>query len=113
MNFAPVSIRIAAVCALCLTAGGSQRAVAADGERGPAPGNCVKVSTEARYAAYAYDHVVTLESGCDQAMRCEVSTDVNPTPTTVELARGETKSVLTYRGSPAREFKANVECRAQ
>jgi hypothetical protein len=113
MNFAPSWIRITVVCALCLTAAGARRAFAADGERSPVPGNCVKVSTEARYAAYAYDHVVTLESGCDQAMRCEVSTDVNPTPSTVELARGETKSVLTYRGSPAREFKANVECKAQ
>jgi hypothetical protein len=85
-----------------------------DGERGPKPaGDCVKVTSEARYAAYGYDHIVTLENTCDGAMRCEVSTDVNPTPATVELAKGETKSVLTFRGSPASEFKAKAECKPQ
>ena len=90
------------------------RASAEDGERGPAPSKeCVKVSSEARYSAYAYDHIVTLDNTCDTAMRCEVSSDVNPTPASVDLAKGETKSVLTYRGSPASEFKAQVVCRAQ
>jgi hypothetical protein len=85
-----------------------------DGERGPAPAtDCVKVTSEARYVAYGYDHVVTLENTCDRAMRCQVSSDVNPTPAAVELAKGETKSVLTYRGSPASEFKAKAECKAQ
>jgi hypothetical protein len=87
---------------------------AADGEEGPPkPAKCVNVRTEARYAAYGYDHVVELENTCDKAMRCDVSTDVNPTPASVDLAIGETKSVLTYRGSPASEFKAQVECKQQ
>ena len=87
---------------------------AADGEEGPPnPAKCVKVRTEARYAAYGYDHVVELENTCDKAMTCDVSTDVNPTPASVDLAAGETKSVLTYRGSPASEFKAQVDCKQQ
>jgi hypothetical protein len=96
-------------------AGIAARATADDGERGPAtpPADCVKASSEARYAAYAYDHIVTLENTCEKPMVCEVTTDVNPTPATVELAKGETKSVLTYRGSPAREFKAKSDCKAQ
>src|SRR5690242_14572650 len=74
---------------------------AADGEEGPpSPAKCVKVRTEARYGAYGYDHVVELENTCDKAMTCDVATDVNPTPASVDLAAGETKSVLTYRGSP-------------
>jgi hypothetical protein len=99
------------LCVVGVGAGAS----ADDSERGPAPprGDCVKVSSEARYAAYGFDHIVTLENTCDTAMRCEVTTDVNPTPTTVELAKGETKSVLTYRGSPASEFKAKADCKAQ
>lgn len=115
MSFRTTSIRIAA-CAFASVAALSlhQRANAEDGERGPAPSKeCVKVSSEARYSAYAYDHIVTLDNTCDTAMRCEVSSDVNPTPASVDLAKGETKSVLTYRGSPSREFKAQVACRAQ
>lgn len=87
---------------------------AADGEDGPPnPGKCVKVRTSARYVAYGYDHVVELENTCNKAMSCDVSTDANPTPATVELAIGETKSVLTYRGSPASEFTAKVDCKQQ
>ena len=122
MNLAPMTFAIArarnarALCFALLLAGASVCAhvSADDGERGPPPAaDCVKVSSEARYVAYGYDHVVTLENTCEKAMRCEVSTDVNPTPATVELATGETKSVLTYRGSPASEFKAKADCTAQ
>src|SRR5262245_12735354 len=80
-------------------------ATADDGEEGPNPAKCVKVTMSSRYVAYGYDHVVDLNNTCDKAMRCDVSTDVNPTPSSVDLAPGEAKSVLTYRGSPASEFK--------
>jgi hypothetical protein len=87
---------------------------AADGEEGPPnPAKCVKVRTSARYVAYGYDHVVELENTCNKAMSCAVSTDANPTPASVDLAIGETKSVLTYRGSPASEFTAQVDCKQQ
>jgi len=104
----------AAALLLC-AAGIVASASADDSERGPAPApkDCVKMSSEARYAAYGYDHIVTLENTCEKAMVCEVTTDVNPTAATVELAKGETKSVLTYRGSPASEFKPKTDCKAQ
>lgn len=116
MSFAPKRITgwSLALALLCFAAG---EVAADDGERGrPAPQQpkeCVKVSTEARYAAYGYDHLVDVTNGCDKAMTCDVSTNVNPTPTTVEVAVGETKTVLTYRGSPAREFSAKVDCKPQ
>jgi hypothetical protein len=39
-----------------------------------------------------------------------VKTDVNPDAATVDLDPGETKSVVTWRGSPARVFKPDVKC---
>jgi hypothetical protein len=45
-------------------------------------------------------------------MRCEVKTNANPKPTTVDVPRGEKRSVMTFRGSPAREFQADVSCKA-
>ena len=106
-------LRIAASALIACLACAPAIAGADDGERAPKPATCVKVHTEARYVPYGYDHIVELENTCDKAMVCDVSTDVNPTPTTVELAAGETKSTLTYRGSPASEFKAQVDCKEQ
>jgi hypothetical protein len=106
-------IRRAITCLLwtCLTA--SPSALADDGEREkPKDGDCMKVDTEARYGAYGYDHIVHLDNGCKTDMRCEVKTNANPKPTTVEVPRGEKRSVMTYRGSPAREFQADVDCKA-
>jgi hypothetical protein len=88
-------------------------AAAGEGDDAPNPAACVKVRTEARYVPYGYDHIVELENTCGRAMRCDVASNVNPTPTSVDLATGETKSVLTYRGSPASEFTAQVDCKQQ
>jgi hypothetical protein len=74
------------------------------------PGGCVDVSTEASFASVGYDHIVTLKSGCKKTMTCSVTTNVNPDPATVTLDPGESESVTTWRGSPAREFTANVTC---
>jgi hypothetical protein len=94
-------------------AGSAAVAAAGDGDEAPTPETCVKVHTHARYVPYGYDHIVELENTCGKAMRCDVSTDVNPTPASVELGSGETKSILTYRGSPASEFTAQVDCKQQ
>jgi hypothetical protein len=72
---------------------------------------CVDVRTEARYRNYGYDHLVTIRNGCDQAVSCDVGTDVSPEPTRVSVAAHAEADVLTFRGSPAREFSARVECR--
>jgi len=71
---------------------------------------CITARTEARYRNYGYDHLVHLANGCARAAQCAVSTNVNPKAQHVTLAAGEKKTVLTFRGSPARVFKAKVEC---
>lgn len=74
------------------------------------PGGCVDVSTEASFASVGYDHIVTLKSACQKTVTCTVKTDVNPEATSVSLDPGESQSVVTWRGSPARVFKADVTC---
>lgn len=74
------------------------------------PGGCVDVSTEASFASVGYDHIVTLTSGCKKVMACTVKTDVNPEPASVQLEPGESQSVVTWRGSPARVFTPDVVC---
>jgi hypothetical protein len=106
-----------ATTALAVTlalAGGAGTAVRADDSERPGapPKSCVAVATSAPNVNYGYDHVVTLAATCEKPQRCTVKTNVAPNPVTVELAATETKSVVTFRGSPSSEFKAEVSCRA-
>jgi hypothetical protein len=71
---------------------------------------CVHVRAEARYRNYGYDHVVRLLNRCERRMSCDVATDVNPTAIRVNIAANEQRDVLTFRGSPAREFAPVVAC---
>lgn len=73
-------------------------------------GGCVDVSADASFASVGYDHIVTLTSGCKKRMTCSVKTNVNPEPASVQLEPGEVQSVVTWRGSPAREFTPDVVC---
>jgi hypothetical protein len=84
-------------------------------ERGETTGNaeCARVRTEARYVAYGYDHIVEVENGCEKAVQCTIATDVNPAISNLVVPPGQKRSVTTFRGSPAREFKADVACREQ
>jgi hypothetical protein len=72
--------------------------------------SCVKVTTQSRYVS-GYDHLVHLDNQCDESATCEVSTNVNPKVQTVTVAAGKKATVLTFRGSPAYEFEAQVECK--
>jgi len=72
---------------------------------------CIQVSTDSRYVPYGYNHVVILKSGCSKAATCIVATDVNPQPTSAEVAAGATVEVLTYAASPAQTFHARVTCK--
>lgn len=112
---------IAAAATLCLTL--PELAVAdaapaaeslAEGEREPGASlsDCVKVRSEARYGAYGYDHIVELENTCAKTVTCSVVTNVNKQPSEVTIAPNTKASVTTFRGSPAREFKADVSCKA-
>ncbi len=71
---------------------------------------CVRVSAVARFGAMAYDHWVHVENTCSVGVRCTVSTDVNPTASTLELAPGQQRDVATFHGSPASAFVATVTC---
>jgi hypothetical protein len=80
----------------------------------PAPASaaaeCVAVRSEASFASVGYDHLVHLTNNCKRRAACSVKTDVNPDAAKLELAPGERQTVVTWRGSPAREFKAEVIC---
>lgn len=99
---------------LLLLSGASLAAAAPsdDAPNGGKAGNpkCVVVRGEARYRGYGYDHEVEIENACDKAISCVVKTDVNPQPTTVQVAAKSSATVVTFRGSPAREFKPDVVC---
>jgi hypothetical protein len=82
------------------------------GQREP-PRNtqCLGVHQSTRYSGYGYDHIVEIDNACAQAMTCIVKTDVNSEAITIKVPSKEKKSVVTHRGSPASEFKADVECK--
>lgn len=73
---------------------------------------CVRAWGEARYAPYGYDHIVHLASSCEGAARCEVSTDVDPSPISVQVAPSEHVEVVTRRRSPAQRFEPRAVCYA-
>lgn len=109
-------MRIGPSAVLCglLAAGAANDAFADsldDRERGAAASQkCFKTRSEARYAAYGYDHLVEIENTCDKPLLCVVKTDVNPDPSNVTVPGKEKRMVVTFRGSPAREFKPDVRC---
>jgi hypothetical protein len=72
---------------------------------------CIRVRAEARYAALAYNHIVHLTNMCDAAQVCTVTTNVNPTPIEAAVPGHREVEVLTFRGSPAREFTPTVTCK--
>jgi hypothetical protein len=83
-----------------------------DGERDKpeAAGKCVKAKPEARYSGYGYDHLVHLDNTCKEDMRCTVTTNTNARGVKIDVPKGEQRVVVTFRGSPAREFTYDVEC---
>lgn len=84
---------------------------AADDAGKPDTPACVKWHTEVRYANYGYDHWVVIHNGCQRDAACAVTTDVNPRAIHVGVPVDGTREVLTFRGSPARQFTARVRCR--
>ena len=71
---------------------------------------CVGFWTEARFAGLAYNHIVHLANGCDVTASCTVRTNVNPEPQTVTVPPGAWMEVVTFIGSPASAFTADVQC---
>lgn len=79
---------------------------AAEGER-PA---CVRARGEARAQAYGWNHVVVIENTCTAAVTCRVSSDVNPSPVTVQVPAGQTRETVTFLDSPASAFVGRASC---
>lgn len=71
---------------------------------------CISAWKESLYRNYAYDHVVGIRNDCDAAVRCSVTTNVNPRRVEATVAAGKSTRVLTYRGAPQRAFTARVAC---
>ena len=71
---------------------------------------CVIVQLEARIRYPGYNHIVHLTNACSVEAVCQVSTNVNPEVMTAVVPAGASVEVLTFMGSPAREFTARVEC---
>jgi hypothetical protein len=80
-------------------------------QREPEAPTCVASWPEVRFRNYGYDHLVHLQSRCALRAFCDVASDVNPKPTRVVIRPREELEVLTFRGSPARQFTPKVECR--
>jgi hypothetical protein len=72
---------------------------------------CVDAWGETRYRNYAYDHIVHVKNRCQKTVLCRVSTNVNPDPVEVSVPAQEAREVLTFRGSPSRDFVPKVDCR--
>lgn len=79
------------------------------GKEGNPP--CISWVQRAPYRNAGYDHEVEITNGCDRGATCVVRTDVNPDPITAGVDAGATVTVLTFRGSPAYAFTAQVACR--
>jgi hypothetical protein len=105
---------IGLITASTSTDASAQVAQAPAQDAGPPPLSlpaCVGVSTSSRYVPYGYNHVVVLKNGCSKPATCTVATDVNPTPTSVDVATGTTVEVLTFMASASQTFTARVTCK--
>lgn len=72
---------------------------------------CIRIRAEARRGTTGYEHWVYIDSDCDLAAACDVSTDVNPESMTVTVQPRRTSSVLTASAVATNEFTPYVTCR--
>lgn len=91
------------------TANAAGRTANATAPRAATP-QCIDVRAEARRAATGYEHWVFIESDCDLAAACDVSTDVNPESMTVTIQPRSTARVLTAAEAPSSKFTPYVTC---
>lgn len=71
---------------------------------------CIHVRAEARRGTTGYEHWVHIDSDCDVAAACDVSTDVNPESMTVTVQPRRTASVLTASEVATNQFTPYVTC---
>ena len=72
---------------------------------------CTEVRTEVVYENLGYTHTVILTNHCGKPLVCTITTTSNPEPILANLTPEETHAVVAFRGSPAREFSATVNCK--
>lgn len=70
---------------------------------------CVRYWGEARYVI-GYNHIVHLVNGCDRDAWCGVSSNLNPQVQHVTVPVGAHVQVVTFLGSPSRNFTPIVDC---
>ncbi len=74
--------------------------------------NCFNVHGEARYGALAYKHIVIVTNSCDISLKCQVWTDVDPSPKlSTSVGPKGTSETIVRNNSPSRVFKAFGECK--
>ena len=71
---------------------------------------CVRASASSVMTAFGYDHVVRIENTCAHPVRCLSHTSSAPSPVESILERDSSTELSLFRGSPASEFSATVEC---
>jgi len=82
----------------------------APGAHGTPTPECLTWRTEARYRNYGYDHLVHIHNGCDVRAACSITTSASPDVIRVSIGAGADVTVVTFVGSPSREFTADVQC---
>jgi hypothetical protein len=103
--------RLALAAFLCAALAPSIVAAASQGGEPTATACLIRYWTEARPRHPGYDHLVHIRNDCELPVACTIITSVNPRALRTTLAAKTEVTVLTYRGSPARRFNADVTCR--
>ncbi len=76
--------------------------------------DCVTVRAESRSDGVGFTHVVMVENRCRVAVRCELSTDADPTPAhPLRLRPGQSDEVVTRVSSPAPGVQARARCQLE
>ena len=81
----------------------------ANGEAGTRP-DCAQVSHNARFDGSGYSHIVSVRNTCDYTISCSITTNANPTASTLLISAGQSSSVNTFLSSPASDFSPTVNC---
>jgi hypothetical protein len=72
---------------------------------------CERHWGEARNQGYGFAHIVHIHNGCLKGIVCQVSTDVNPEVTMVNVPAGQDVEINTFYSSPYSAFTPYVSCK--
>lgn len=60
-----------------------------------------------------FNHLLHLESDCEHALHCEISTDANTVLGVITIPARSNMVINTFRGAPTEDFTADVRCEKQ